>query len=90
MLDILPIAVYDIVIANSNIGGDMKNLINVKVFENYMKENNLNKTQFCKLCGIGLSTFNKLITNNYKHLSTMVLCKIANATNITPNQMLNW
>lgn len=68
----------------------MKNIINTKVFEKYMKENGLNKTQFCKLCGIGLRTFNKLITNNYQNLSAMVLCKIAKATNIKTDQMFNW
>ena len=68
----------------------MKNLINVQVFEKYMKENNLNKTQFCKFCNINLSTLNKLLNNKYHHLSMLVLCKIHTATKISVNKMLNY
>lgn len=68
----------------------MDNLIKTEIFKNYMKENNLTKTQFCKLCGIGLSTLNKLLNNKYHHLSMLVLCKIANATKISINDMFNY
>lgn len=45
----------------------MDNLINTKIIENYIKENNLSKAKFCKICNISPSTFNKIMNNgNFK------------------------
>lgn len=43
------------------------NSINVKMIEKFLKENNLSIAKFCKLCGICVSTYKRVISNkNYK------------------------
>ena len=56
------------------------NGIKKEVIENYMKENNLSKTAFCKECKICIGSFNKIMTGQNFRLG--VLFKISNATNI--------
>lgn len=42
----------------------MNNAVNTKMIYDYIKDNNLSKTEFCKLCKIGVSTLNRIMTNN--------------------------
>ena len=42
----------------------MRKFFNAEFILNYMKENNLSKTKFCKLCHIGMSTLNKFLQDN--------------------------
>lgn len=42
----------------------MKKIIKTEVIENYLKDNKLSKTKFCKMCKISLSTFHKAMSNN--------------------------
>ena len=39
-----------------------KSCINVEFLENYLKENKLSKTAFCKKCKIGTKTFEKIMS----------------------------
>ena len=41
----------------------MGNLIKTEIFENYMKEHNLSKNAFCKLCKISPSVLKKIMNN---------------------------
>ena len=42
----------------------MKNTIKTELIENFIKENNLSKRKFCKMCKISQSTLNKIMTNS--------------------------
>ncbi len=41
----------------------MKNIIKTELIENFVKENNLSKSKFCKMCKISQSTLYKIMTN---------------------------
>lgn len=57
-------------------------------FEKFMKENKLNKTQFCKNCNVSLKTFNNLLKGENPNLITVV--KIAKYTNFKIEDMFSW
>lgn len=59
----------------------MGNDINVNLIKNYLKENKMSKTKFCKLCGINFSTLNKIL-NNQKDFRVNALFKIAKVLNL--------
>ena len=40
---------------------DMNNELNINLIFDYIKNNNLNKTQFCRQSKISTSTFNRII-----------------------------
>ena len=42
----------------------MKNTIKTELIENFIKDNNLSKSKFCKMCKISQSTLNKIMTNS--------------------------
>lgn len=58
----------------------MTKYINTQLIENYIKENNLSITAFCRKCRIGLKTFYKIMLNN--NVMTSSLYKIAKCINI--------
>lgn len=64
----------------------MGNLIKPEIFENYMKEHNLSKTAFCKLCKISPSVFNKII-GNQRNFYVIALFRIARVIGIEVYQM---
>lgn len=49
----------------------LKDVIKTEIFENYMKEHNLTKTNFCKLCGINVSTFNRIVSRQNFRISAL-------------------
>ncbi|MBQ7307266.1 MAG: helix-turn-helix transcriptional regulator [Clostridia bacterium] len=64
----------------------MKNTINIEIIENFMFENKISKTEFCKMCEISLSTLNKIM-NNDDNFETIALFKIAKVIKIRVYQM---
>ncbi len=65
----------------------MKNKFNKELIENHIKENNISKTKFCKLCGISAYTLEKIIDNqNYR---ADALFKISKVINIEVHQMFD-
>ena len=60
--------------------------INTKIFEDYMKENNLTITQFCKKCKISLNFYSKMLFNDGA-IDLVSLFKISKATNINVSDM---
>ena len=66
----------------------MKNTIKTKLIENFIKENNLSKSKFCKMCKISQSTLNKIITNN-ENFRIIALFKIARVLKIQVFEMFN-
>ena len=64
----------------------MGNLIKTEIFENYIKEHNLSKNKFCKLCKISHSVFKKIM-NNQGNFHIIALFKIARVIGIEVYQM---
>ncbi len=55
----------------------MKNEFKKEIIENYLKENKMSKTKFCKLCGINLCTLMKVMNNeNYRINALFKIAKI--------------
>lgn len=49
----------------------MKNEFKKDIIERYLKANKISKTKFCKLCGISLCTFNKVMNNKNYRISAL-------------------
>lgn len=64
------------------------NTIKTEIIKNFMLENNISKTKFCKLCKISTGTFNKIIANEFNFEIT-ALFKIARVIKIKVYKMFN-
>lgn len=63
----------------------MVNEFKSEIIENYLKENKISKSKFCKMCGISPCTLNRIIKNkNYKIIA---LFKIARVIKIQVHKM---
>ncbi len=69
-------------------GDNMKNTTKTELIENFIKENNLSKSKFCKMCKISQSTLNKIMTNN-ENFRIIALFKIARFLKIQVFEMFN-
>lgn len=63
----------------------MENLIKTELITNYLKEHNLSKTKFCKLCKISVSTFNRIM--NGKPFYLIALFRIARTIKVDLHQL---
>ena len=54
----------------------MQKWIRVELITNYLKENKLSKSEFCRRVGISVSVLNKILTNNL-HFRADAILKIA-------------
>ena len=68
--------------------GDNTKTINTDIFDNYMKENNLSKSGFCKNCNINYSTLQKMYNENNK-FGIKALFKIARVIKLNICVILN-
>ena len=66
----------------------MKKTIKTEIIENFMLENKLSKTKFCKMCKISPSTLNKIMTNN-DNFGIIALFKITRVIKVQVYQMFN-
>ena len=66
----------------------MENTIKTELIENFIKENNLSKSKFCKMCKISQSTLDKIMTNS-ENFRIIALFKIARVLKIQVYQMFN-
>ena len=66
----------------------MKNTIKTELIENFIKDNSLSKSKFCKLCKISQSTLNKIMTNS-ENFRIIALFKIARVLKIQVFEMFN-
>ncbi len=66
----------------------MKNTIKTELIENFIKDNSLSKSKFCKLCKISQSTLNKIMTNS-ENFRIIALFKIAKVLKIQVFEMFN-
>jgi len=53
---------------------------NIEFFDNFLKENHLTKKEFCKKCGISVSSLRKIYNQENVHMRTIY--KIAFTYNI--------
>ena len=55
----------------------MQKWIRVELITNYLKENKLSKSEFCRRVGISVSVLNKILTNNLHFRADAILknCK---------------
>ena len=52
-----------------------------KIILDFMKDKNLSKSKFCKLCGFGMTTLNKIMNDDYSiHID--VLGKLSKTMNV--------
>lgn len=51
-------------------------IIKTDLIKNYLKEENISKTKFCKLCKISVTTLNKILSNK-ENFRIIALFKIA-------------
>ena len=63
----------------------MEPFINVKLIDDYIKNNNLTVTKFCKLCKISPKTLKKL--KNGEDCRVIAVFKIARLMNIRVHQL---
>ena len=66
----------------------MKNTIKTEIIENFMSENKIRKTKFCKICKISPSTLKKIIAND-DSFEIIALFKIAKVIKIQVYKMFN-
>lgn len=66
----------------------MKNTIKIELIENFIKENNLSNSKFCKICKISQSTLNKIMTKS-ENFKISPLFKIARVLKIKVYQTFN-
>ena len=65
---------------------ERKNVIKTEVIENYLSENNLSKTKFCKMCKISYSTLKRIMNN--ENFNLIALFKIARVLNLHVHQLV--
>lgn len=56
---------------------------NIKLIDNFLKENNLTKTEFCKRCKISKYSLSKIYKNDF-NIDIVVIIKISYAINQKP------
>ena len=59
----------------------MKEIYNLEIIKNYIKENNLSKSKFCKLSRISLKTLHKIF-NQQTNLRATAVFRVARTMNI--------
>ena len=64
----------------------MELIFDLELITNFMKENNLTKTQFCKLCGFSIPTLKKVFRNDLS-LRLPVVFKLSRAMGIEPKEL---
>lgn len=63
-----------------------KKIIKIEIIENFIKENKLTITKFCKLCNISYLTYKKVMSNTLYSITPLI--KIAYVIR-KPNLLLN-
>ena len=66
----------------------MQDTIKTEIIGSYMKEHNLSKNKFCKMCNVNIQTLNKILNNDFR-FRVNALFKIARVLKIEVYQMFN-
>ena len=67
----------------------MKKTIKVYIIEKFMKDNNLTKTKFCKMCGISVYILNKILADKLNFKSSEFY-KVMKTMSMNSYQLLNY
>lgn len=59
----------------------MKEIFNLEIIKNYIRDSNLTKTKFCKLSNISLKIFNKIL-NQQLNFRSIAIFRIAKTIKI--------
>lgn len=59
----------------------MEKIMKIEMIEDFMTQNKLSKTKFCKICKISVSTLNKIL-NNQTNVGIVALFKICRVMKI--------
>ena len=62
------------------------NKFNTKLIDDYINENNLTKTEFCKKCGISKYHLAQIYKYNY-NINVLVMKRIITVINVKPSLM---
>jgi predicted transcriptional regulator len=62
----------------------MQYKLKTELITNYIKENNLTKAAFCKLCSVSLGSLNKLLSNN-PNTRLLTILKVLRTADIRGN-----
>ncbi len=65
----------------------MERSFNTEIINNYLIENKINKTEFCKLCGVSKYALEQFYKNNFK-IKVIPLLKIANLLHVRPDVLI--
>lgn len=65
----------------------MSAMVKTELINNYINENNLSKTAFCKLCKISLTTLNNILANK-GNIRILAIFKISRAMKIKISELL--
>ena len=64
---------------------NMKEIIDVKMIEEYLEKNHFTKTEFCKRCGISMATLNRILLN--QNINVLSLFRVAKEMNVPLHKM---
>ena len=65
----------------------MEKLVKTELIEQYLKENNISKTKFCKMCKISPSTLTKIMNN--QNVRMTAIFRVTRAMGIYIHQIFN-
>jgi len=65
----------------------MANVVDVQKIKQFIEQNSLTKTRFCKLCKIGIATLNKIYGG--KDFNLIAAFKIAKVMNVRVSELFN-
>ena len=65
----------------------MEKIVKTELIEQYLKENELSKTKFCKICKISPGTLTKIMNN--QSVSLVAIYKITRTMGIYLHQIFN-
>lgn len=65
----------------------MKNGVNAKLIQNYIKKNNLSQKEFCDKCGIDVGTLNRMMSGTNSRLTSLL--KVRAVMGVTLDSLLN-
>jgi DNA-binding Xre family transcriptional regulator len=64
--------------------------INTHLITNYMLAHSLNKTAFCKLCGISVGTLNRFLTGSVKSVKFLSTIKLLKLLDVKFNELVGF
>lgn len=66
----------------------IKDLYNVKLIEDFMKENRITKTEFCKRCGLDLGTLDRVLLGHV-NMRVQALIKLSEYMQVPIEKLFN-